>query len=76
MATLTAIRLGEARRIEGLRGEHSLRLMEQGILRGRSITVIRQGNPYICDLGGFRLSLSRDLAHDILVEDVLPRQGE
>jgi Fe2+ transport system protein FeoA len=42
--------------------------MEQGILPGTELQIIMEGNPLVCKLRNFRLTLSAELSDRILME--------
>lgn len=67
---MTVTREGEEVRIHAVRADEqqTQRLRELGVLEGRTIKVIANHDPLICQIGDCRFGVCRRLARSILVE--------
>jgi Fe2+ transport system protein FeoA len=67
---LSLIRAGQRVRIHSLddRESQAQRLRELGMLEGRTLRVVSNSDPLICQVGECRLGVCRRLAHCVLVE--------
>jgi Fe2+ transport system protein FeoA len=73
---LATVAPGQKVRINSLlgRGEQTHRLRELGVLEGRTVRVIDNHDPLICQVGNCRFGLCHRLARCVLVEN-LPDAG-
>ena len=70
---LSAARSGAHLRVRALRAEQAdcLRLRELGLLEGRTLRIVCDQDPLICEVGECRFGVCRRLAHRVLVENVV-----
>lgn len=73
---LAGVPAGKQVRINSLvgRGEQTHRLRELGVLEGRTVRVIDNHDPLICQVGNCRFGLCHRLARCVLIEN-LPEAG-
>jgi Fe2+ transport system protein FeoA len=74
MPSLDQLRPGQRGRISAIQGDDALvqRLMEMGLIEGETIELLRVaplGDPLEIRLGDYRLSLRRNEAARVLIED-------
>ena len=74
MRSLDQLRPGQRGRISAIQGDDALvqRLMEMGLIEGETIELLRVaplGDPLEIRLGDYRLSLRRNEAARVLIED-------
>jgi Fe2+ transport system protein FeoA len=69
---MTVAQVGQEVRVHSVRTDEqqAQRLRELGILEGRTIRVIANNDPLICQIGECRFGVCRRLARFILVEPV------
>lgn len=67
---LSTARAGEHVRVCAVQGHdgHARRLRELGVLEGRTLRIVTNSDPLICQVGDCRFGLCRRLARCILVE--------
>jgi len=69
ISPLSDVRIGATVKVHHLSDHAGAdRLRELGVDSGRSLRVLRGGDPMVCDVGGARLGLGRSLARCIFVD--------
>jgi Fe2+ transport system protein FeoA len=70
MIPLALARGGDEVRVRALRGTngHTQRLRELGLMEGRTLRVIANNDPLICQIGESRFGVCRRLARCVVVE--------
>ena len=71
---LAVVGPGDEVRVRSVRGEEgqARRLRELGVLEGRTLRIVANRDPLICEIGEGRFGLGRRLARCVLVEPVGP----
>ena len=71
--SLAAAETGQELRIRAVQsynGCHAQRLRELGLLEGRTIRIVTNHDPLICQVGDCRFGLCRRVAQGVLVEPI------